>query len=112
MKPKRINKPKGILMPIGGGEDSEQIFDRIIKETGKKRPKICYMTVATTSPKEAAQKHKKFFDDNFIIVPIITNEAEKRILEENYGSAALLSKYQGNRQGIPCWIIFDKDGNH
>lgn len=63
MKPKRINKPKGILMPIGGGEDSEQIFDRIIKETGKKRPKICYMTVATTSPKEAAQKHKKFFDD-------------------------------------------------
>ncbi len=63
MKVRKIIKPKGILMPIGGGEDSLQIFERIIKETGKKKPKICYMTVATTSPKEAAQKHKKFFKD-------------------------------------------------
>lgn len=56
---------------------------------------------------------KKFFDNNFVIVPVITNEAEKRILDENYGSAALLHKYQGpNRQGIPFWIIFDKDGKH
>lgn len=63
IKSKKIIKPKGILMPIGGGEDSLLILERIIKETGKKKPKICYMTVATTSPKEAAQKHRKFFKD-------------------------------------------------
>lgn len=63
MRAKRIVKPKGVLMPIGGGEDSLVIFGRIIKETGKRKPKICYITVATTSPKEAAQKHKKFFKD-------------------------------------------------
>ncbi|MBC7694251.1 MAG: cyanophycinase [Burkholderiales bacterium] len=50
-------------MPLGGGEDSQVILERIITETGKKKPKICYMTIATTSPKEAAQKHKKFFKD-------------------------------------------------
>ncbi|MES2592824.1 MAG: cyanophycinase [Bacteroidota bacterium] len=55
--------PKGVLIPIGGGEDSREIFDRIFKETGKKRPRICYITIATVSPKEAAQKHKKFFKD-------------------------------------------------
>ncbi|MDF2450083.1 MAG: hypothetical protein K0R26_2587 [Bacteroidota bacterium] len=63
MRTKRVVRPKGILMPIGGGEDSQLILERIIKETGKKRPKICYVTVATTSPREAAQKHKKFFRD-------------------------------------------------
>jgi cyanophycinase len=63
MRTKKVVKPKGILMPIGGGEDSQLILERIIKETGKKKPKICYVTVATTSPKEAAQKHKKFFKD-------------------------------------------------
>src|ERR1700751_3759766 len=56
-------KPKGTLIPIGGGEDSRLILKRIIHETGKHKPRICYMTIATTSHKEAAQKHKKFFKD-------------------------------------------------
>ena len=59
----KLLKPKGTLIPIGGGEDSEAILKRIVKETGKRKPQICYMTIATTSPKEAAQKHKKFFRD-------------------------------------------------
>jgi cyanophycinase len=59
----KILKPKGTLIAMGGGEDSEVIFNTIVKQSGKKKPKICYMTVATTSPKEAAQKHKKFFTD-------------------------------------------------
>jgi cyanophycinase len=57
----KIFEPKGILIAIGGGEDSEEILKRIIKETHKKRPKICYITIATTSPKEAALKHRTFF---------------------------------------------------
>jgi cyanophycinase len=56
-------RPKGTLIPIGGGEDSLPILKRIIKETGRHKPRICYMTIATTSPKEAAKKHKKFFKD-------------------------------------------------
>lgn len=63
MKAAKTSKPKGTLIPVGGGEDSNEVLKRIIKETGKRKPRICYMTVATTSPKEAAQKHKKFFSD-------------------------------------------------
>lgn len=78
MKARKTLKPKGILMPIGGGEDSQLILERIIKETGKKKPKICYVTVATTSPKEAAQKHKKFFRDmGMINVSIIHFDSRK-----------------------------------
>lgn len=56
-------KPKGTLIAIGGGEDSEEFLKRVVKETGKQRPRICYMTIATISQKEAALKHKKFFKD-------------------------------------------------
>lgn len=62
-KETRAGKPRGTLIPIGGGEDNKEILRRIIKETGKKRPGICYMTIATLSPHEAAQKHRKFFRD-------------------------------------------------
>lgn len=54
---------------------------------------------------------KKFFEDNFVVVPLIVKETEKKLLDENYGSDKLLLKYQGTeRDGIPFWIIFDKDG--
>jgi len=55
----KIPKPKGTLIPMGGGADNEEILRRIIKETGIAKPKICYFTLATDSPKEAMQKHKK-----------------------------------------------------
>lgn len=54
---------------------------------------------------------RKFFEDNFVIVPVIVKETEKRLLDENYGADKLLLKYQGTqREGIPFWIIFDKEG--
>jgi cyanophycinase len=52
-------KPKGILIPIGGGDDDE-IIRRAIKETGKPHPKICYITLAVADEEEAKQKHKSF----------------------------------------------------
>ena len=59
----KISEPKGTLIAIGGGEDSAEILNRLVKETGRQRPRICYMTIATISPKEAAKKHRKFFND-------------------------------------------------
>lgn len=56
-------KPKGVLIPIGGGEHSKDILKRILKETGKRKPNICYMTTATTSAREAAVNHKKFLHE-------------------------------------------------
>jgi cyanophycinase len=58
-KPIKIIKPKGILIPIGGGDDDD-IIDRAIKETGKAHPKICYITLAVSDDEEARQKHINF----------------------------------------------------
>jgi cyanophycinase len=60
----RTIKPKGALFPIGGGEDKEhdqEVLKRIVKETGKKKPKICVITLATTEPEECLKTYIKAF---------------------------------------------------
>ncbi len=59
----KIIKPKGTLIPIGGGGDGKDILKRIVKETGKRKANICYITVATSSLAEARQNHKNFIRD-------------------------------------------------
>jgi cyanophycinase len=56
----KVVRPKGILVPIGGGNDDDIIMQRIIKESGKKHPKICYITLAISDAEEAKNKHKRF----------------------------------------------------
>lgn len=60
----RVPKPKGTLIPIGGGEDKEQeevVLKRIIKETRKRSPKVCLITLATSQPKETAKTYRDAF---------------------------------------------------
>jgi cyanophycinase len=70
----RIPKPKGTLIPIGGGEDKtdkKEVLRRIIAESGKRSPKICLITVATTIPKEVALDYRRAFrsiDHNSLFV--------------------------------------------
>jgi cyanophycinase len=52
-------KPKGILIPIGGGND-DPIIEHIIKLSGKAYPKICYITLAVSHEEEVKTKHKNF----------------------------------------------------
>jgi cyanophycinase len=56
--------PKGTLIPIGGGEDKKDhkyVLQRILNETGKKRPKVCVITLATNLPKEVASDYRNAF---------------------------------------------------
>jgi cyanophycinase len=55
----KIIKPKGILIPIGGGHD-DPVIERVVKESGKAHPKICYITLALSDENEAKEKHKSF----------------------------------------------------
>lgn len=60
----KVLNPKGTLIPIGGGEDKEyekHVLDRVIKETGKRHPKICLITLATGLPEEVARDYKSAF---------------------------------------------------
>ena len=54
---------------------------------------------------------KKFFDDNFIIRHLVVFESKGKVNLENPGALEMITKYEGKDQGIPFWLIFDKDEN-
>lgn len=53
---------------------------------------------------------KKYFDDNFIIRHLVVNESSEKKHLENPGGEDLKVLYHGQGQGIPFWLIFNKDG--
>lgn len=53
---------------------------------------------------------KKFFDDNFVIRHLVVNESAGKKNLENPGAEELKIKYHGFGQGIPFWLVFDKNG--
>ena len=52
---------------------------------------------------------KKFFDDNFVIRHLVVFESKGKSNLENPGALEMITKYEGKDQGIPFWLIFDKD---
>lgn len=54
---------------------------------------------------------KPFFDKNFVITHLTISESEGKKHLENPGAEELNKKWGGGDQGIPFWVIMDKDGN-
>lgn len=54
---------------------------------------------------------KEYFDNNYIIRHLVVNESKDKKKLENPGAEAVKIRYNGEGQGIPFWLIFDKDGN-
>ncbi len=54
---------------------------------------------------------KSFFDKNYVIEHLTVDESKDKKDLENPGAAALLTNYHGGNQGIPYWLILDKNGN-
>ena len=52
---------------------------------------------------------KKYFDNNFVIRHMVVFESKVKKDLENPGAGEMLSKYNGNDDGIPFWLIFDKN---
>ena len=52
---------------------------------------------------------KKYFDDNFVIRHMVVFESKGKENLENPGALEMLSKYNGNDDGIPFWLIFDNN---
>jgi len=53
---------------------------------------------------------KKFFNDNFVVVPVVVRESAKNKKLENPGGNDLIKKYKGDKAGLPFWVILDKNG--
>jgi len=54
---------------------------------------------------------KNFFDNNYVIRYLVVDESRDKKNLENPGANEFRAKYNGDNQGIPFWLIFDKDGN-
>jgi thioredoxin-related protein len=53
---------------------------------------------------------KALFDNNYVIRHLVVDESKDKLALENPGAKELKIKYNGDGQGIPFWLIFDKDG--
>jgi len=54
---------------------------------------------------------KDFFDKNYVIRHLVVDEYRDKKGLENPGANELRTKYHGDDEGIPFWLIFDKNGN-
>lgn len=53
---------------------------------------------------------KKLIDRYFIIEHLTVLESKGKEHLENPGAQALMDKFEGKDQGLPYWVILDKDG--
>ncbi|MFL9482214.1 thioredoxin family protein [Chitinophagaceae bacterium LWZ2-11] len=54
---------------------------------------------------------KSLFNDNYVIAHITVLESKEKKELENPGGEEMLKKYNGDKGGIPFWLIFDPAGN-
>jgi thiol-disulfide isomerase/thioredoxin len=54
---------------------------------------------------------KKYFDDNFVVRHFVVDEAADKKDLETPGANEIRTKYHGDGQGIPFWLVFDSKGN-
>jgi thioredoxin-related protein len=53
---------------------------------------------------------KDFFDKSYVITHLVISESKDKKNLENPGAAELNKKWGGENQGIPFWVIMDKEG--
>lgn len=53
---------------------------------------------------------KKFFDDNYVIALLDVQEHKGKEYLENPGSLAFMTKYKGEKAGLPFWFVTDANG--
>jgi thiol-disulfide isomerase/thioredoxin len=96
---------------------TDEILKAAYKEAGRDKKNVFILFHASwcgwchrmdTSMNDS--KVKKFFTDNYVICHIVVYESNSKKALENPGGEDLLKKYYGNDQGIPYWLIFDKNG--
>lgn len=57
-----------------------------------------------------AETTKQFFEDNFVVVPLVVFEVPSKKNLENPGAQDLLREYKAEMAGLPFWIILDANG--
>jgi len=54
---------------------------------------------------------RDLFSSNYVIRHMVVDETPAKVSLENPGAKEFRARYFGDGQGIPYWMIFDKNGN-
>lgn len=54
---------------------------------------------------------REYFNSNFVTIHLVAEESKDNKHLVNPGADKLLAKYNGDRAGIPFWLIFDNEGS-
>ena len=57
-----------------------------------------------------AETTKQFFEDNFVVVPLVVFEVPSKKNLENPGAQDMLREYKAEMAGLPFWVILDANG--
>jgi thioredoxin-related protein len=53
---------------------------------------------------------KKYFDKNYVITHLVVLETKEKKHLENAGAEKFLEEMGGKEQGLPYWVVLDKNG--
>ena len=99
--------------PLSAGEILKEAYQSATKENKK----VCILFHASwcgwchrMDKSMNDETCEKFFDDNFVIRHLVVDESKDKKNLENPGAGEFRNIYNGEGQGIPFWLVFDKDG--
>lgn len=92
----------------------KEAFEKAVKENKNVFVKFSASWCGWCHKMDASMKDpscKKFFDDNFVIVTLITGEQNSKSQLNNPGADSLILKYNGEpNEGLPFWFILSSTG--
>ena len=98
-------------------QSADDILDEAISIAGKEKKNVFIIFHASwcgwchkmdTAMNDPAVR--KFFNDNYVIRHLTVYESKSKKSLENPGAEDLLKRYKGDDEGIPYWMIFDREG--
>jgi len=110
---------KGFAQPAPppAPESADNILKAALKEAKKDNKKVFIMFHASwcgwchkMDKSMNDDACKDYFEKNFVIRHLVVDESKDKVALENPGANEFRTKYYGDGQGIPFWLIFDKDG--
>jgi len=97
---------------------SEAVLKDAFAQAGKENKKVLLMFHASwcgwCKKMDASLNDpacKKMFDDNYVIAHLDVMEQPAKANLENPGSLAVMTKYGGEKSGLPFWLVLDNKGN-
>jgi len=102
----------------GGPLSADQVLKEAIQQAAKEKKNViiifhaswcgwCHKMDSSMNDKTC----KNFFDNNYVVRHLVVDESKDKKGLENPGADELRTKYHGEGEGIPFWLILDRDGN-